>query len=191
MSVHGDVAPSTVLVDLLDYGIEVEYLDGRTTVYRGVPQKVTGTLRTAPGNETHVLVTDPTETEGVLVYVNDLKTDDEILEDSGVGRVILEQGEEEELFPGVTVRRAGGERNEIEADPETARGRVFVFVEDQWGEDSYELVGSDEGDGDGAEGEGGDRPAEEADDGDGGDGESGGDSWIDRESGGPDGTGRR
>jgi len=28
-----------------------------------------------------VLVTDPTETEGVMTYVNDYNTDDEILED--------------------------------------------------------------------------------------------------------------
>jgi hypothetical protein len=31
-------------------------------------------------------------------------------------------------------------RTEVEADPEVARGRVFVFVEDDWGEASYEFV---------------------------------------------------
>jgi hypothetical protein len=40
----------------------------------------------------------------------------------------------------VTVRRSGDHRTTIEADPETARGRVFVFVEDDWGEESYEFV---------------------------------------------------
>ncbi|MBB6645327.1 DUF5796 family protein [Halobellus ruber] len=140
MSAHSDVPPSTVGVELLESGVEVEYVDGRTTFYRGVPEPVTDTLTTPPKKETHVLVTDPTETEGVLLYVNDLKTHDDILESTGVGRVILDDGGSEEVFPGVTVRRPGGMRTEVEADPEVARGRVFVFVEDDWGEASYEFV---------------------------------------------------
>ena len=44
----------------------------------------------------------------------------------------------------MTVRRPGGMRTEVEADPEVARGRVFVFVEDDWGEASYEFVAEDE-----------------------------------------------
>ncbi|MFB6129488.1 MAG: DUF5796 family protein [Salinigranum sp.] len=140
MSARNEISPSTLGVRLLDHGVEVEYLDGRTTLYRGVPRKVSDTLRTGPGKETHVLVTDPTETEGVMTYVNDLKTHDDILESTGVGRVIVEQGSETELFPGVTVRRIEGYRNEIEADPAVTRGRVFVFVEDDWSEDSYEFV---------------------------------------------------
>ena len=140
MSARSDIAPSTLGVELLDHGVEVEYLDGRTTLYRGVPEKVTGSLRTAPGKETHVLVLDPTETEGVMVYVNDRKTHDDILESSGVGRIVLDRDEEEAIFPGVTVRTSDGMRVEVEADPEVARGRVFVFVEDEWEEQSYELV---------------------------------------------------
>ncbi|WP_256544879.1 DUF5796 family protein [Halobellus inordinatus] len=140
MSARNDVPPSTVGVELLDHGVEVEYTDGRTTLYRGVPEPVTDTLTTPPKKETHVLVTDPTETEGVMMYVNDLKTHDDVLESTGVGRVILDDGEEEEVFPGVTVRRPGGMRTEVEADPEVARGRVFVFVEDDWSEQSYEFV---------------------------------------------------
>ena len=147
MSARNDVPPSTVGVELLESGVEVEYVDGRTTFYRGVPEAVTDTLTTPPKKETHVLVTDPTETEGVLLYINDLKTHDDILESTGVGRVILDDGETEEVFPGVTVRRPGGMRTEVEADPEVARGRVFVFVEDDWGEDSYEFV-ADDSDGD-------------------------------------------
>lgn len=136
---RGDVPPTSIGVDLREEGVVVEYLDGRTTLYRGVPDAVEGKLKTGPGKETHVLVTDPTETEGVMTYVNDLKTDDEILRDSGVGRVVLESGETTELFPGVVVTRTG-QRTEIVADPETAGGRVFVFVEDEWTEGSYELV---------------------------------------------------
>ena len=140
MNPRNDVPPSTLGVELRPEGIVVEYLDGRTTLYHGVPETVTGSLTTAPGKETHVLVTDPTETEGVMMYVNDRNTHDDILEDTGVGRILLEQGESEEIFPGVTVRQLEGYRNEVEADPAVARGRVFVFIEDEWGEQSYEFV---------------------------------------------------
>ncbi|MFB6093244.1 MAG: DUF5796 family protein [Haloquadratum sp.] len=143
MSARNDVPPSTVSVELLDHGVEIEYTDGRTTLYRGVPEPVTDTLTTPPKKETHVLVTDPTETEGVMMYLNDLKTHDEILESSGVGRVILDAGEEAEIFPGVTARRSDGMRTEVEADLDVARGRVFVFVEDDWSEQSYEFVADD------------------------------------------------
>ena len=140
MSNRNDVPPATVGVDLREEGVIVEYADGRETLYRGVPSAETGSVRTGPGKECHLLVTDPTESEGVMLYVNDLKTEDEILEDTGVGRVLLDTGEAEEVFPGVTVRRVEGQRTEIEADPEVARGRVFVFVEDDWGEQSFEIV---------------------------------------------------
>ena len=143
MSARNDVAPSTLGVELQEDGVAVEYTDGRRTYYRGVPEKVEGTLRCQPGKEVHVLVTDPTETEGVMMYVNDLKTHDEILESTGVGRLLLDPGEEEELFPGVTVR-ADGYAIEVAADPEAARGRVFVFEEDEMGERSFELFAGDD-----------------------------------------------
>jgi hypothetical protein len=140
MGARNDVPPKTVGVELREEGVAVEYLDSRVTLYHGVPERVDGTLTAGPGKEVHVLVTDPTETEGVMIYVNDLKTNDEILEQSGVGRVLLDAGETESLFPGVTARRLPGERTAIEADPEVARGRVFAFVEDEWTEESYEFV---------------------------------------------------
>ncbi|MFB6160079.1 MAG: DUF5796 family protein [Haloferacaceae archaeon] len=140
MSSTSDVAPSTLTVRLLDHGVEVDYLDGRTTLYRGVPEKVAGRLRTKPGREVHVLVTDPTGTEGVLLYVEDRTTGDAMLEDTGVGRVLLDRGESSEVFPGVRARRVGDHRVEVEADPAAVTGRVFVFAEDEWGEDAYEFV---------------------------------------------------
>jgi len=140
MSLRTDVAPSTLPVELLDIGVEVEYLDGRTTLYRGVPQKAEETLTTGPGKEVHVLVTDPDGNEGVMMYVNDRKTHDDILDSTGVGRIVLDGGEAEEIFPGVTVATPDGMRCRIDADLSVARGRVFVFVEDDWGEQSYELV---------------------------------------------------
>ena len=139
MSARNDVAPDTLGVELAEDGVVVEYTDGREAYYRGVPKKVTETLQTTPGKLVQVLVTDPTETEGVMMYVNDRDTHDEILESTGIGRLLLDSGEEEELFPGVTVRLKGY-AVEVEADPEVARGRVFVFSEDERGESSYELV---------------------------------------------------
>lgn len=139
MSARNDVAPSTLGVELTSDGIYVEYTDGRRVFYNGVPEKVHGPLRCRPGTTAQVLVLDPTETEGVLVYVNDLNTHDEILESTGVGRVLLDAGEEEELFPGVTVRDKSM-RVQVEADPETARGRVFVFEEDEMNERRFEIV---------------------------------------------------
>jgi hypothetical protein len=141
---RSDVAPSTLSVSLLDEGVEVEYTDGRRTLYRGVPERVSDTLTTKPGRDLHVLVTDPTESEGVLVYVNDRKSHDDVLESTGVGRVLLENGAETELFPGVVVRRLDRHRFAVDADPDTARGRVFAFVEDDWGEASYEFVTEDD-----------------------------------------------
>ena len=142
---RSDVPPTSIGIDLREEGVVVEYLDGRTTLYRGVPESVEGSLTAGPGKETHVLVTDPTETEGVMTYVNDYKTDEAILEDSGVGRVTVEDGETDEVVPGVVVGR-NGQRNEVIADPEIAGGRVFVFVEDGWSEGSFEIVeGPEEG----------------------------------------------
>lgn len=142
MSQRSNVAPSTLGVDLTENGIAVQYTDSREAFYHGVPEKVTGTLKTPPNKEVHVLVTDPTETEGVMVYVNDHKTHDDVLESTGVGRILLDGDDREEVFPGVEVTTEGYSVL-VEADPEIARGRVFVFAEDQMSEHAYELVSED------------------------------------------------
>ena len=143
MSHRSDIAPDTVSVDLTEDGIAVEYLDGRTAFYHGVPAKAEASVTTAPGKDTHVLITDQTETSGILVYVNDLRTHDDIIEESGVGRVILDDGEEDELFPGVTVRDKQM-RVEVDVNFDVTDGRVFVFEEDEMGERSFELVAANE-----------------------------------------------
>jgi hypothetical protein len=139
MHQRSDVPPDTLPAELTEDGIEVEYLDGRTVFYRGVPTAVEGSVKTAPGKDTHVLVTDAGDNQGVLVYVNELNTENEILEDTGVGRVMLEDGEETTVFPGVTVRESAM-RIEVEVDHGTVDGRVFVFEEDELGERSFEVV---------------------------------------------------
>ncbi|HET7324255.1 MAG TPA: DUF5796 family protein [Halococcus sp.] len=138
MSTHSEFSPDTLSIALTEAGIAVEYTDGREVFYHGIPKKVEERYTTAPGKEVHVLITDPTETEGVLVYVNDRTTADDIIASSGVGRVLLDD-EETTIFPGVSVREEEY-RIAVTADPETARGRVFVFEEDEMGERSIELV---------------------------------------------------
>jgi hypothetical protein len=73
-----------------------------------------------------------------MTYVNERKTEDEILESSGVGRVFLESGEETELFDGVRAS-VDGLAVEVEVDFSVVDGRVFVFEEDELGEAMYEL----------------------------------------------------
>jgi len=137
MSARNNVSPSTLGVELAEEGVYVEYLDGREVLYHGVPEKVEGSVRAPPGKQVQVLVTDPTETEGVMMYVNDYNTHDDILETTGVGRIYVE--DEAELFPGVTAT-TDGHAVVVEADPEVARGRVFVFAEDELSEHSYEIA---------------------------------------------------
>ena len=149
-NLRNDVAPDTVPVDLDPDGVEVEYSDGRTVFYHGVPRKAEGSVTSAPGKDVHVLVTDPTETEGVLVYVNDRNTHDDILRESGVGRVLVDRGETASLFPGVEATNTGY-RVEVRADPETAMGRVFVFVEDEMSEAAFEIVAPEGGESEGDE----------------------------------------
>lgn len=142
MNLRNDVAPDTLPVSLEPEGVEVTYTDGRSVFYHGVPTRTDGSVTSAPGKDVHVLVTDPTEEAGVMVYVNDRTTHDDILESSGVGRVIVERDATESLFPGVDATNHGY-RVEVTADPDAARGRVFVFVEDEVHEGSYEIVAGD------------------------------------------------
>jgi len=162
MSDHArsNVAPATLSVELDEGGVAVEYLDGREAYYHGVPDPVAGSVRTTPRRHVHILVTDPGGTEGAMTYVNDRTSHDDVLTDTGVGRILLESGESEELFPGVVVRM-DGLAAVVEVDHAVVDGRVFVFEEDEMGERSFEIVEGDDGsgkrtdEGDGSGGENG------------------------------------
>jgi len=137
MSHRNDVAPGTLAVEIGDGTVAVEYLDGRRVTYAEPARAVGGDVRCQPGKDVHVLVTDEAGTSGVLVYVNDRKTHDDILADSGVGRVLLSAGESTELFPGVRARVDG---HAVVVESEGAvPGRVLVFEEDELGERAFEL----------------------------------------------------
>ncbi|ELY85297.1 DUF5796 family protein [Natrialba taiwanensis] len=139
MSARNNVAPSTITVNLVEGGVVVQYLDGREVFYHGPPEPVTESIKTSPGKDVHVLVTDPDGVEGVMTYVNDRDTHDDILETTGVGRVILSGDDEEVLYPGVTVS-TDAYSIRVEADLSLVDGRVFVFAEDELSEHAYELV---------------------------------------------------
>ncbi|RQG97241.1 DUF5796 family protein [Natrarchaeobius chitinivorans] len=142
MSTRNNVAPSTIGVDFVEGGVVVQYLDGRDVFYHGPPKPVERSIRTPPGKDVHVLVTDPDGVEGVMTYVNDRDTHDGILETTGVGRVMLDGDDEEVLFPGVTVSTEAYSIR-VEAEPSVVDGRVFVFAEDEMSEHAYELIGED------------------------------------------------
>ena len=133
-----EVSPETLPVALTDDGIVVEYADGREVFYRGVPDVIESPYQTVPGKDSHVLVTNETGSSGVLLYINERRTDGEILKGTGVGRVLLNRGETTTLFPGVSVE-CTGMREEVRVDA-AVEGRVFVFEEDQFEERSFELV---------------------------------------------------
>jgi hypothetical protein len=145
MTERSDIAPETLRIGLEPEGVEVEYADGRSVFYHGIPEKREDGVVCPPGRDVHVLVTAPDGTEGVVMYVNDRSTHDEILEATGVGRVLIDREETASLFPGVEATNHGY-RIEITADQSIVDGRVFVFAEDQTGEASYELVGTADGD---------------------------------------------
>jgi hypothetical protein len=142
---HSEVAPDTLSVRLTDGGIVVKYLDGHEVFYHGVPQPVETPHRTAPGKDVHVLVTDDSETSGVLMYIDERTTEDGILSSTGVGRLLLDRDERRTVFPGVEVER-GDLRYELTLDESAVDGRVFVFEEDHFEECSYELTASPEDD---------------------------------------------
>lgn len=142
MHARSDVPPTTLSVDLREGGVAVEYLDGREVFYHGVPERTRSSLRTAPAVEVHVLVTDADGTEGVLTYVNDRRTHDDVLESTGVGRLLLADGEREQLFPGVEIRTRQ-HRVLVDVDFAAVDGRVFVFEENELGERAREVVPRD------------------------------------------------
>ncbi|MFB6112865.1 MAG: DUF5796 family protein [Halodesulfurarchaeum sp.] len=138
MGIRNEVAPRPLSVELAEEGIYVLYDNDRRVFYNGVPGVVSDRLRCQPGKDVQVLVTDETGREGVMTYVNEMKTDDDVLEDSGVGRVLVEGEQTAEIYPGVTAE-VDGMAIEIAADFDELEGRVFVFEEDEHGEAMYEL----------------------------------------------------
>ncbi|QZA88581.1 hypothetical protein K0C01_12500 [Salinarchaeum sp. IM2453] len=143
MDYRDSVAPETLSVEVTDEQVTIEYLDGRVVSYDGQREPTAPPIRTQPRQLVQVLVTNSDNTQGVLTYVNELNTESEILEDSGVGRVFVEPDETTEVYPNVTAT-ADGYAVVVDADLEAIDGRVFVFEEGQRYNQYYELIPSAE-----------------------------------------------
>ncbi len=133
------VTPASLSVDVTDEEVAVGYLDGHIVRYTAPTPPTEPPVRTQPRRLVSVLVVAPDGTEATLTYVNELNTDVEMLEDTGVGRVFVDPGERAGIAPGVTAE-GDGHAVVIHADFTTVDGRVFVFEEDQFAETGYELV---------------------------------------------------
>lgn len=138
MASRSNVSPATLPVRATDAGIEVEYLDGRTVTYTAPPEPVEGTITVPERSHVHVLVVDEAAEQGQMVYVNDLDTADEILERSGVGRVLVDEGENVTVAQGVDLSRAR-EQVRIAVEYHPPDRVVFVFVENQLDERAYRI----------------------------------------------------
>lgn len=139
MQARTNVSPVQLPVDVGSEDVTLEYLDQRLVSYRAPVVERDGPVNALHTYEIHVLLTDEAGEAGYMTYLNDLDTVDDILESTGVGRVILEDGETVTLHPGVTASR-DGETIAIETASEVVEGRVYVFVEHQLEERAYRLA---------------------------------------------------
>lgn len=133
------VSPATLQLEVEEDGIVVHYLDGRHTVYSQTPEAETAPITMPPEFIVQILLVHPSQTEGVLVYVNDRDTADEILEESGVGRINLRPGEAASILPGIDVEM-DGHTAVVDVDHEVVDGEVYVFAEGQLGSRAYHVV---------------------------------------------------
>ncbi len=139
MAARSNVSPVPLQLEARDPGIAVRYLDGRLVEYATPIADADHEVGANITYAIHVLVTDESETEGVMVYLNDYDTSDDVLESTGVGRILLEEGESASVYPGVTASRSG-DRIDVGADAAAVAGSVLVFVENQLEERAYRLA---------------------------------------------------
>lgn len=139
MAGRSNVSPVPLRLEPRDPGIAVRYLDRRVVEYTTPLAEADDGIGATITYEIHVLVTDEAETEGIMVYLNDYDTSDDVLEATGVGRILLEEGESAAVYPGVTASRTD-DRIDVAADPGAVEGSVLVFVENQLEERAFRLA---------------------------------------------------
>lgn len=139
MEARSNVSPVPLTLHPGESQMTLEYLDGRRVEYEAPLETQSGSVSANVAYEIHVLVTDADETEGIMTYVNDYDTSDEILESTGVGRVLLDVDDREALYPGVTARRSADQIT-IDVEADAIDGSVYAFVENQLDERVYRLV---------------------------------------------------
>ena len=138
MQHRSNVSPVPLSVNRSDEAVAVTYLDGRRVTYHGPFTEREEEVRANQSFEVHVLVIDPTIAEGVMTYINDFDTSDAILESTGVGRVLLGDGEEEAIYPGIVASRSAEWLSvKIVSDP--GEVWVYTFIENDRGESNILL----------------------------------------------------
>lgn len=130
---RSNVSPVPLSVERRPEEVVLTYLDGRVVTYAGPFEPRDGSVTANRSFAVHVLVVDHDTDQGVMTYVNDLDTSDDILESTGVGRVILDDGDREVLYPGVEVRRSGEEVT-VTTDETVDDAAVYTFIENARGE---------------------------------------------------------
>ncbi len=139
MSARESVTPETLSVRVTDEEIAVAYQDGHIVRFQTPPEPTTPPVRTQPQRRVQVLIVNEEETDGQLIYINELNTEAEILQETGVGRAFVDTEEPIEVLPGV-VAYQDGYAVVVDLEPKTTTGRVFLFEEDQFAEQAYELL---------------------------------------------------
>ncbi len=133
MRQRSNVSPVPLSVERSSDAVRLHYLDGRVVTYHGPFEYRKDDLVANRSFEVHVLVVDRTTGEGIMTYINDYNTSDAILESTGVGRVILDDGQREIIYPGVSASLSG---EQIHVSAETVGEDVWIygFVENDRGE---------------------------------------------------------
>lgn len=143
MQHRSNVSPVPLTVERSAEAVRVHYLDDRVVTYRGPFEERDGELAANRSFEVHVLVIDPESGDGIMTYVNDYDTTDPILESTGVGRVLIEDGQHEAIYPGITATLAG-ETVRVTVDETAADMWVYGFVENDRGEAGMVLARPDD-----------------------------------------------
>lgn len=133
MEHRSNVSPVPLTVERSTEAVSLQYLDDRVVTYRGPFEESQSELRANRSFEVHILVIDPDTGEGIMTYINDYDTSDEILESTGVGRVLIDDGQREVIYPGITATLEG-ETIHVSLDSSIDDVWVYAFVENDRGE---------------------------------------------------------
>ena len=139
MQHRSNVSPVPLPVECSDDAITVTYLDGRRVRYSGPFSPRESTVAANQSFAVQALVLDNESGEGVMIYVNDYDTSDAILESTGVGRILIPDGEREVIFPGITASRSR-EMIEISVTGDPGSVEIYVFIENDRGESHTKLL---------------------------------------------------
>ena len=139
MQHRSNVSPVPLTVERSTEAVSLQYLDDRVVTYRGPFDEHQSDLTANRSFDVHILVIDPDTGDGIMTYINDYDTSDAILESTGVGRVLIDDGQREVIYPGITATLEGEAIN-VSIDSSTDDVWVYAFVENDRGESGLILA---------------------------------------------------